>query len=85
MLHRRCEIDDGYGVDEALNEDDRVQIKMWLLIETSEFSIVPTRKLSILLNHPTSNFYSLFEKNWSGNISKINYKYRVFTTQTVSS
>lgn len=67
MLHRRCIGDDGFGVGEALKENDRVEITLWGLIESKENSIDLMRRLSITLNHHINLFYSLVTGKYEGN------------------
>lgn len=66
MLHRRCRYDDGYGADEALTENDRVKIKIWGMVGTKANSVDIMRKMSLLLNHPTDQFFATFSGQYSG-------------------
>lgn len=62
-------MDDGFGVKEALTENDRVSIRLWGMVNTKMGSILRTRRMSLLLNSVPNNFYALYSGSYSGQTS----------------
>jgi len=52
MLHRRCAQDDGYGVNEILDDDSRISPKLWLLAGGAERSTRAHKRLAVTTLHP---------------------------------
>lgn len=63
MLHRRTIMDDGYGVVEALKENNVFKVRSWILVDTIEKSIKQHRQLSRFLSHSLIPYYYLNNDN----------------------
>jgi len=52
MLHRRCLVDDGYGVAEALNDESKVTLEFYVMLDNTQNTAILRHRNQLIQYYP---------------------------------
>jgi len=58
MIHRRCLQDDGYGVDEVLNDQTKITVEFYVTLDTAQNSALLRHRYQLHQNYPPLPLYT---------------------------